>query len=841
MFVSASTWAIEVDGINYNLYDDGKAEVIAKEYSGTVIIPAEIIYEGKTYSVTSIGNNAFKSCTGLTSVTIPNSVTSIGNHAFHQCTKLTSVIIPNSVTSIGICAFYQCSNLTSVTIPNGVTSIASCAFLDCFCLTSATIPNSITSIGSSAFQSCISLKSVTIPNSVTSIGIQAFHNCSGLTSVTIPNSVKYIDDFAFSGCSGLTSVTIPNSVTSIGVSAFSGCSLTSIKVENGNTIYDSRDNCNAIIKTATNTILSGCRETIIPNSVTSIGKNAFEYCKGLTSITIPNSVTSIGSNAFSACGLTSIKIPNSVTSIDYQAFYNCRGLTSVSIGNSVTSIGNNAFYGCGLTSIKIPNSVTYIGDYAFQNCSGLTSVSIGNSVTSIGKFAFDGCSGLTSFTLEDSEKVLSFVGGYNTFVGCPIEELYMGRDISYSAYSPFEGNESLKSLTIHNCVTSISNDAFFGCSSLTSITIPNSVTDIGSSAFSGCSGLTTIIIPNSVTGIGSSAFQDCSNLTTVRIGNNITEIPSRAFNNCTNLTSVVIGDGVSKIKANAFSGDKNLETIISISPTPPNIITSPSSSVDGNPFEAITYKHAVLKVPLGCKSRYWSAKYWEDFAYIEEMDMTAYRNGVDMEEGDKPSLYASFYDSQSAYALPMGMKASVVTGLSKGKLVYKVIAEGGKTNNVVPKGVAVMLTSQTDDASAYTLTPTESAATYTDTNWLHGSDLATTTTADGGNYWFYKLSYGASGSAQSDVFGWYWGAANGGAFSIAGHKAWLAVPKAAGAPVRSFAFDGEDIGWDETTDIENVEVKTLDDDAYYDLQGRRIEKPTMRGIYIHNGKKIMIK
>ena len=221
----------------------------------------------------------------------------------------------------------------------------------------------VTSIGNHAFYDCYGLTSITIPNSVTSIGEHAFSYCYGLISITIPNSVTSIGYWAFSDCGGLTSITIPNSVTSIGIGAFEGCSgLESIVVDPGNTKYDSRNNCNAIIETESNTLFAGCKNSVIPNSVTSIGYDAFSGCSGLTSITIPNSVTSIGNYAFSGCsGLTSITIPNSVTSIESYAFWDCDGLTSITIHNSVTSIGNGVFDGCsGLKSIVVdPGNTKY--------------------------------------------------------------------------------------------------------------------------------------------------------------------------------------------------------------------------------------------------------------------------------------------------------------------------------------------------------------------------------------------------------------------------------------------------------------------------------------------------
>ncbi len=311
----------------YDITSSNSVKVAACDttVNGDVVIPSSLEYNGTTYSVTSIGSSAFSYCSGLTSVTIPNSVTFIGSSAFRECSGLTSVTIPNSVTSIGNGAFYRCSGLTSVTIPNSVTFIGNSAFRECSGLTSVSIPNSVTSIGNSAFYYCIGLTSVNIPNSVTSIENWAFSYCSGLTSVTIPNSVASIGNSAFYRCSGLTSVTIPNSVTTIGESAFANCSsLNSINVASGNTHYSSIDG--VLYNYVQDTLIEcpGARTSLtIPNSVTSIGNNAFFYCRGLTSITIPNSVTSIGNDAFGECrGLTSIKclasIPPSIGDNSFQ-------------------------------------------------------------------------------------------------------------------------------------------------------------------------------------------------------------------------------------------------------------------------------------------------------------------------------------------------------------------------------------------------------------------------------------------------------------------------------------------------------------------------------------------
>ena len=233
------------------------------------------------------------------------------------------------------------------------------------------ITRKVISIGREAFYGCSDLSSVFIPNSVTSIGISSFSGCSGLTSVTIPQSVTYISRFAFQSCSSLTSVTIPKNVEFIDNSAFMFCSsLTSIIVERGNTAYDSRDNCNAIIETQSNTLIQGCMTSTIPNSVTSIRDGAFSGCEGMTSITIPNSVTSIGMNAFFYCNsLTSVTIPNNVPSIDAFTFQYCSSLTSVTIGKNVSSIGSQAFDNCNAltTVISLNDNPSSIEDNSFSN------------------------------------------------------------------------------------------------------------------------------------------------------------------------------------------------------------------------------------------------------------------------------------------------------------------------------------------------------------------------------------------------------------------------------------------------------------------------------------------
>ena len=638
LVVTASLWAedFSVGGIYYNYLDGNTVEVTYQEansssnYSDliTATIPARIRIRHDRlyiYSVTSIGDSAFLYCSSLTSITIPESVTSIGNRAFADCRSLNTIYL-EATTPPTLDGSYVFRNTPSLTcyIPSGTLTAYEASnwaqYVGEFVedstwqifYTSAD-GNIVTPYRSNDFgANVVSNKYrdgqgvITFDAPVTSIGDSAFYDCSSLTSITIPESVTSIGGFAFSGCDGLTSITIPNSVTSIGNSAFWGCeSLTSMLVEEGNVTYDSRKNCNAIIETATNTLIAGCQTTIIPNSVTSIGDYAFYDCDGLTSVTIGESVTSIGDYAFYDCyGLTSVTIGESVTSIGDGAFRYCSGLTSVTIPNSVTSIGDGAFAGCyGLTFVTIGESVTSIGDEAFSGCSRLTSITIPNSVTSIGMWAFSDCSGLTSVTIPNSVTSIED----RAFADCESLTSMLVEEGNVTYDSRKNCNAIIETATntliagcqttiIPNSVTSIGDWAFFDCYGLTSVTIPNSVTSIGWGAFAWCRSLTSVTIPNSVTNIGEDAFTYCYGLTSVTIGNSVTSIGDGAFSGCSSLTSVTIGESVTSIGDFAFGDCYGLTSV-----TIPNSVTSIGElafyNCDG--LTSITIPNSVTSIGLG--------------------------------------------------------------------------------------------------------------------------------------------------------------------------------------------------------------------------------------------------
>ena len=425
-------------------------------------------------SILSIANGAFYGCASLKSVIIGSNVTSIGMNAFSSCLNLTSVIVPNSVTSIGSSAFSGCKGLTRVYISdlaawchiifsNSVSNPlyhAHHLYLDNTEINELTIPNSVTSIGQYAFSGCSGLTSVTIPNSVTSIGTHAFYFCTGLTSIEIPNTVTSIENYVFAGCTGLTAITIPNSVTSIGQYAFSGCSgLTSVEIPSsvtsvGEEAFNYCNNLTSVVWKAQNCSLPG-KTSSCP---------FYGVRMQITSFIFGNEVENIPDYlCFEMNKLTSIEIPNSVTSIGTQAFSNCTGLTNVHISDlaawcriAFSSLSSNPLYYAGhlymnsteINDIVIPDIITNIGGYAFSGYTGLTSITIPNSVKSIGDFAFRDCSGLKS--VELSRKAPPTLGE-SVFYNCSNSLIYVPcgtLDTYKQSWSDYAGRISYHQYTV---------------------------------------------------------------------------------------------------------------------------------------------------------------------------------------------------------------------------------------------------------------------------------------------------------------------------------------------------------------------------------------------------------
>ena len=802
----------KVDKICYDTLGTN-ATVTEGAYSGKVIIPETVVYNGVTYDVTSIGYYAFGDCSGLTSVVIPNSVTHIGERAFEGCSGLTSVEIPNSVTHIRDNAFEGCSGLTAIEIPESVTSMGNYTFKGCSGLTSIKIPEGVTSFGWGVFSVCSSLISVKIPNSVTHIGGYAFSGCSGLTSIEIPNSVNTIENSAFSGCSGMTSLIIGSSVTHIWEDAFDGCSgLTSIVVNEDNKTYDSREGCNAIIERSSNRLIKGCKSTRIPNSVTSIGSYAFIRCSGLTSVEIPNSVTSIGNYAFYGCsGLTSVEIPNRMTDIGKFAFYDCSELRSVEIPESVTSIGMTAFPSDNIVSMTVADGNAKYDSR--ENCNGIietetnkliwgcNTTTIPSTVTSYGDYAFKDCSGLTSIDISEN-------------------------------------------------VISIGQSAFEGCSGLISVNIPNSVTSIGEYAFRNCPNLVTVDLPDNLTKISKYTFYECSALTSIEIPNSVTSIGGYAFERCSGLTSVVIGNSVTYIGSYAFDDCNNLKSVTSLNPTPP------ATEYWFGPF---TNHDATLYVPFGAKDAYSEANNWKNFTNIEELEPSIYEltDGEEYNEASDMTVETLTYTRTlpnlhwNALYVPFELPYDVIADRYDVAYINDVNGYDTDGNGTIDdlameiitiKGGTLkanypyLIKAKTEADKAMNITVEDATLYAAEENAVDCSSVYQNYVVKG--TYTKKTAEELAGKLAISTSGAWQPLAEGTALNP--FRLYLSIENRDNSPLKvepAALSRMRIVERGETTGIEEVVSSQQREDIIFDLSGRRVKQPVKGGVYIVNGKK----
>ena len=519
--------------------------------------------------MTSIGDYAFYNCSGIKSISIPNSVTSIGDYAFYGCSGIKS--IPNSVTSIGNYAFYNCSGLTSVTIDNSMTSIGSSAFSGCSGLTSVSIGNSVTRIESYAFQNCSGIKSVTIPNSVTSIGGYAFASCNSLESVTIGSGVLSIGNNVFNNhrpdkviwltntpptgytnAAGTVNYVANDQYTSLSNKTVYKFLSSTFEVDGVKyvPVSPSERTCDAIdcaydesaehVNIGATVEYKGVQmkvnqvhpyacynnqfiKDIKLGCAGDIGQYAFYNCQEATSVEA-NNIGAIGDYALSSCKKMQIAtLGNEVTGIGQYAFSGCSQLQGIVIPNSVSTIGQYAFRNCSsMTQAKIGSGVSLIDTYAFSGCSSIPMIEIPQSVTKINNYVFSGCTALKDVYIANRNTILTLGsnGSSPMFADCPLDSVYIGGNISYSTgsnygYSPFYRNTSLRSVTITDEETEISANEFYGCTNLKNVRIGDGVTTIGNWAFSGCASLDYFAFGSSLETIGQEAFSDCTAITSI--------------------------------------------------------------------------------------------------------------------------------------------------------------------------------------------------------------------------------------------------------------------------------------------------------------------------------------
>lgn len=588
-------------------------------------------------SLIRIDSGAFLGCIALKQITIPESVRTIGGRAFSDCSGLTRVRIDSSSVIIGEYAFSKCGAVISdenpltdenklvIELGNGVTAISTYAFQSCLALDSIVIPDSVSSIGLGAFGACANLAVVQIGAGVETISVNAFRgtklwndaenyfiidkwllerkdaddtngdlrtldivgiaqyalmNGTLTGAYQLPDSLVYINDGAFFGCN-MSSVTLGSSVKVIGSYAFCACPLLRTVVL-GNKVEKIGAGAFADCELLTATSSSGNKNINIPNSVKSIGANAFYGtalwnnstgmivvdswvvgCKEDTfdafgaSYEVPSGTVGIADYAFAECEvLTGVYIPSTVVYIGTGAFYGCSSLTNVNIPSGVKEIKAATFYLCELlSSIVIPSGVEVIEDYAFRACSKLKSVNIPDSVKEIGFCAFGFCDRLADVTIGNSvEKIDQYA-----FTYCVSLETITLPDslMDVSSYA-FYRCSKLKEINFGSGVRSIGDHAFYQCTMLSELDLPDNITEIGDYAFYRCKAMWKLKIGDNVRSIGKYAFYECYNLIKVAIPDSVEKVDDFAFMNCSKLESVTLGVNLTSLGKHVFMNDQSL-------------------------------------------------------------------------------------------------------------------------------------------------------------------------------------------------------------------------------------------------------------------------------------------
>lgn len=693
MCVASNNW-FEIDQLHYTIISEEYHQVEVSgtlALSGDIEIPAEVIYNSATYTVTAVRYYGFNSCR-ITSVSLPPTVEKLDFGAFYNCKELTSITLCESLKEIGPLAFSDCTSLTSIDIPESVTMIGDVAFFGCTRMTSINLSNSVETIGQGAFQGCSNLASLKIPSSLTEIGQKAFYLCESMTEITVDD-----DNQHFSSVDGM--------------------------------LYDKEKRVVMVCPAGK----SG--EIVLPESVERIGNGAFAYCGGITSIVMPSSVTSIGEDGFGSCtSLSSIALPPSVTSIGNYAFVNCPLLTSINIPGAVTEIGELVFLECSALEeinvdsdnhffssydgvlmdkdksvviscpygkkgeFTVPNSVILIGDGAFKYCPFISSVIMPASVTDIGIEAFMECKSLGKVVMPGVVWI-----NHSAFLGCSgLDEIKLPNSIREICYAAFSDCTGLTSVDIPESLKTLTNGVFAGCTNLSSVHLPEGLKRLGDGTFIECISLSSIHLPSTLNRLDGNPFKGCINLAEISVDDDnewfcsvdgvmfdrditkllifpaglggeyfipetVTEIVAYAFSGCQYISVLHIPASVKTIGHYGFRGLTELNDIYCAGEKP--------AWTSGNqfPFTERIFEEAVLYVPEGFQDVYRRNHAWGRFRDIRTFLPSGISDVDDDADSDLPIV---IYDMRGVNV------GNDIQPLRPG--VY-VVRQGAKTKKVILK------------------------------------------------------------------------------------------------------------------------------------------------------------